>query len=317
MESWLTDKLCHLGMWLAVEVGRCALRMLPRSFFYSLSEGAANLGFYLFHGFRKRSIRNLAIAFGEQLDEREIAQITRRSLRNFFHDFVEIVIALHASPDEVRRAIPFHGREHLDAALARGKGAIALSAHLGNFFLVGTRLALEGYSTYTLVNQSENGGFPRLMDRYRLELGQKTISARPRREAAQELVQILRRNELAIVIADEYRSGSGIHVPFFNRTVLARRGPATLTLRTGAALVPIYLVRDQSGRLTLIAEPEIEPSKSGNIKNDVKENTLQITQWLERVVRAYPDQWNWMNVRWQEGPQSASIGKEHGYEGSA
>jgi KDO2-lipid IV(A) lauroyltransferase len=127
----------------------------------------------------------------------------------------------------------------------------------------------------------------------------------------------LRRNELAIIIADEYRSGDGIDVPFFGRTVTARRGPATLALRTGAAVVPVYLVRDQRGRLALNIEPEIEMSRSGDIKADVRENTMRITQWVERVVRSYPDQWNWMHVYWRQGPVGAAVGKEDGYEGFA
>jgi KDO2-lipid IV(A) lauroyltransferase len=140
----------------------------------------------------------------------------------------------------------------------------------------------------------------KLMDRYRLAVWQKTIHARPRRHASQSLVQVLRDNEIAVVIADEYRDGSGIHVPFFGRQVLARRGPATLALRTGAAVVPIYMVRDGTGRLTLVIDPEIELERSAATRAAIQENILRITQWLERVVRAYPDQWNWMNIRWQE-----------------
>lgn len=307
---WLVERLAHGGIWLAFEIGGFAVRIFPRRFLLSLSNTVADLGFYLFNGFRKRSLRNLSLALGERLDAREVAQIVRGSLRNFFRDFVEIGFALEASPEEIRAEIPLRGREHLEAALTKGNGAIALSAHLGNFFLLGTRLAVEGYPTYVLVNQPQDGLFPQLMDRYRLRVRQRTIHARPRQRASRELVRVLRRNELAIVIADEYRSGTGIHVPFFGRTVLARRGPATLALRTGAALVPVYLIRDLSGRLTLFIEPEIELVRSGRIKADVRENTLRITQWLERTVRAYPDQWNWMNIHWQQTSPSGLMRKE-------
>ena len=312
---WLLERLPHVGMWFAFEAGRFAVRNLPRRLFLVLSAAAADLGLYLFHGFRKRSIQNLTLALGDQRDSREIRAIVRRSLRNFFRDFVEIGFALESSADQIRAEIPLRGREHLNAALTKGKGVIVLSGHLGNFLLLGTRLAVEGYPTYVLVNPPKDRGLAQLRARYRLEIGQRTIHARPRQQASRELVQVLRQNELAIVIADEYRSGSGVHVPFFGRTVLARRGPATLALRTGAALVPICLVREPDGHLTLIIEPEIELSKTGGIKADVRENTLRVTQWLERTVRSYPDQWNWMNVRWQHGALDALIGKERRYEG--
>ncbi len=314
---WFLEGLAYVGVWLGLKVGNLAVKIFPRRLFLFLSDVAAIIGFYLFHSFRIRSIRNLRLALGKRLEPREIAGIVQKSLRNFFRAFVEIGFALEASSEEIRAEILLLGREHLEAALAKGKGAIVLSAHLGNFFLVGTRLAIEDYPTYVLVSQPQDGRLQQLLDRYRLKIGQRTIHARPRRDASRQLVQVLRRNDLALVIADEYRSGDGIYVPFFGRTVLARRGPATLALRTGAAVVPIYLIRDPSGRLTLIIEPEIKLLRSGDIKLDVRENTLRITQWLERTVRSYPDQWNWMNIHWKQAPLSAVIEKEHHYEGLA
>lgn len=296
----LLERLASMGLWLSIELGRLAVRIFPRRYLLSLFDGIADIGFHLFRDFRKRSINNFSSAMGEQLDAGEIAQVVHRSLRNFLRDFVEIGFVLEASREQIRAEISLQGREHLEAALARGKGVIALSAHLGNFFLVGTRLAVEDFPAHVLVNQSQEGGVPKLMDHYRLHIGQKTIHARPRHQAFLELMEVLRRNQIAIVIADEYRSGSGVYVPFFGRTVLARRGPITLALRTGATLVPVYLIREPSGKLRMIIEPEIGLARSGRIQTDVRENTLRITQWLERTVRSYPDQWNWMNVRWQE-----------------
>src|SRR3990172_295828 len=139
------------------------------------------------------------------------------------------------------------------------------------------------------------------MDDVRLQVWQRTIRARPRRAALNALNTVLRRNEIAIVVADEYRDERGIPVPLFGGNVNARRGPATLALRTGAAIVPALLVRQPDDSLKLIIEPELELARAGKSKDDVHESTLRITQWLERTVRAYPDQWNWTNIQWQDG----------------
>lgn len=304
----LLKNLAQIAPGFAVRLGLFFAKVFPRGLFLAAARAAADLGFVLFHGFRTRSVRNLTLALGDRLGAAEIAAAVRMSLRNFFRDFVEIGFALEAPVERIRAEIPLSGREHLQAALSKGNGAIALGAHLGNFFLVGTRLAAEGYPTCVLVNQPAHGYFGRFMDRCRLRIGQRTIHARPRRQAFRDLVQVLRRNEIAVVIADEYRSGSGVSVPFFGRTVMARRGPATLARRTGAALLPVYAIRRPDGGLRLIIEPEIELSKSGSIKADVNENTLRIARWLERTVRVYPDQWNWMNVRWRQAPLGAPVG---------
>jgi KDO2-lipid IV(A) lauroyltransferase len=285
-------------------------KIFPRPWLYRFTDILANLGFHLFRGFRTRSIRNLTAAGGETWSLGPVHEIVRSSLRNFFRDFVEIMYALVVPTAQLRDEIPFIGRQYLDTALAKGNGVIALGAHLGNFFLVGTRLAMEGYTTSVLISQPNDSRFTRLMDGYRMKIQQKTIHARPRREALRQLNQVLRRNEVAVVIADEYRGNNGIHVPLFGRTVLARRGPATMALRTGAAVVPVYLVRDKGRGLKMIVEPELDLIKTDRGKNVVRENTLRITRWLETTVRAYPDQWNWMSIHWQAELDSNSVAKD-------
>lgn len=309
MIQFLSDRAAYTGAWVGFRAGCLAVRIFPRPWLYRFSDTLSVLGFYLFTGFRTRSIRNVGFAFGEKLNKSEAEEIVRKSLQNFLRDFVEIAIALVIPADKLRSEIPIEGRENLDAALAKGLGAIVLSAHLGNFFLAGTRLAVENYPTYVLINQPRNSQFARFMDDYRLKVQQKTIHARPRREALRALSQVLRRNELAIVIADEYRGSNGIHVPFFGRTVLARRGPATLALRTGAAVVPAYLVHDKGQGLKLIIEPELDLIRTDKDKTAIRENTLRMTQWLERTVRAYPEQWNWMNIHWQEDMDNSPVAK--------
>jgi KDO2-lipid IV(A) lauroyltransferase len=305
-----TKKIAYLGAWMGVETGRFAVKFLPRRWLYRFSDTLAHFGFYFVRGYRQRSTKNLAGALADKLDETEIREIVRRSLQNFLRDFVEIAVALVLPAEQLRSEIPLYGRENLDAALAKGNGVIALSAHLGNFFLVGTRLAAEGYSTHVLVNQPRNGQFAKLMDHYRLQVGQKTIHARPRHDALRELGQVLRRREMAVIIADEHRKEGGIHVPFFGRTVLARRGPATIALRTGAAVVPVYLVRDDDETLKLVIEPELELVRTGKRRAAIRENTLSMTQWLERTVRNYPDQWNWMNIHWQDSASGRAAGEK-------
>ena len=310
MTVWFSERSAYMATRMSLCAGCLAVRLLRRQWLYGFADTVASIGFYLFRGFRTRSLKNVSVALAEQIGEKAARVIVRRSLRNFFRDCVEIGIALVASSNELRSEIAVAGREHLDAALAKGNGVILLSGHLGNFFLIGTRLALEGYPLHVVVNQPSHGQFAKLMDDYRLKVRQKTIHARPRPEAVRELARVLRSNGLALLIADEYRTGSGILVPFFGRSVLARRGPATLALRTGAAVVPTYLVRGAERQLQLIIEPELELVRRERNKAEIRENTLRMTQWLERTVRAYPDQWNWMTIHWQDAPEASRVSKE-------
>jgi KDO2-lipid IV(A) lauroyltransferase len=298
--SQLSGKIAHLSTWFGFKIGCGVAKVSPRTLYW-IADRLAAIGYRCFRDFRHRSVANLRIALGDRVSAVVIDAMAQRSLRNFFRSCVELLIAIESSDDEMRKQITLVGRENLDAALAKGNGVLVLSAHLGNFFLVGSRLAVEGYATSVLVNQPRDGSFAKLVDAYRLKIRQQTIHARPRREALRELSGILRKNQLAIVIVDEFRNGSGVEVPFFGGTVISRRGPATLALRTGAAIVPVYLIRQPDDGLKLIVEPELELDRSAKGSTEVQENTARVARWLERTVRDNPDQWNWMNIRhWVE-----------------
>lgn len=312
MTRWFAEKTSYAATLIGFEIGCRAARLIPRRWLFGFFDGLASLGFLLFRSYRTRSMSNLSMALangGGGLNAREIA---RRSLRNFFRACVELVISVETPDYERRAAIPIDGREHLEKALAKRRGVIILSAHLGNFFLVGMRLGVEGYPVHALINQPDDNQLAEMLDNYRLRIRLRTIHARPRRHAAQQLNAVLRRNEIAVIIADEYRTRNGVPTKLFGRTVLARRGPATLASRTGAAVVPACLVRQPDDSLRLVIEPELELARSGRGQNEISENIARMTGWLEKTVRNYPDQWNWMNIRWwgDEETQTAEVGDQ-------
>lgn len=315
MSRWFLERLAYWATRIGMRLAILAVKVFPRPVIYLTADSLALLAFYIFRAFRFRSIQNLSLAFGDTADESLIRDLAQKSLKSFFRAFAEIPIALASQTDELRDMVPVVGFEHLNTALRKGNGVILLSAHLGNFFLLGTRLAIGGYPIHVLVNQPRHGRFAQLMDEYRLRALQTTIHARPRREALRRLARVVRHNEVAIVIADEYRNTrSGIRVPFFGRAILARRGPVTLALRTGAAVVPAYVIRNEHNRLKLVIEPELELMRTERDKARIAQNTVRLTEWLEKTVRTYPDQWNWMSINWQDRSNSDLLAKKQQVE---
>jgi KDO2-lipid IV(A) lauroyltransferase len=285
-------------IWLGIEAAILTARLLPRICFLHCADFLANVAFYLCRDFRVRSMRNIAAASDGAMVTTAAERIARGSLRNFFRSFVELAYALAAPADELRGLVSISGKQHLDSALQAGSGVLLLSGHFGNFFLLGTRLALEDYVVSALVNPPKDEKLAQLMDDYRWRIGQKTIHARPREQALLDLGASLRRNEIVVMIADEYRRGKGVPVSLFGRTVIAKRGPATVALRTGAVIVPARMLRQPGGGLQLTIEPALELDRSAKGREQIETNMRRITQWLERAVREHPEQWNWMNIRW-------------------
>ena len=237
-----------------------------------------------------------AVMGGEFATKEEAKSIVRTAWRNFARGIYETVCTLHAPKESLKSIALIEGEEHLNGALAKGKGVIALSAHLGNFSIIGARLTSEGYPFSALVKQPREDRFARLIDDMRTRVGVKTISARPRRKAVNEIIRALRGNEMVLIIADEFKS-TGVEVDFFGHPSPVPRGPVTLALRTGAVILPMFMIRDRSDRLTLYIGPELDLVQSGDLQQDVNTNVTLFSRRLEEMVRRYPDQWNWLGFR--------------------
>lgn len=287
--------------WLRYRIGEFFLRgfirvfpRVPSRLMLAFTAFVSRLTLVLLWKYRRRMEENVAAGMAEAFPtSEERRRLVRSAWDHFARGVYETIAVVHSSPEKVCSAIDVQGEEFLKQALNKGKGVIALSAHLGNFTLIGARLAAAGYPFHVVVKQPRDEGLARVMDHYRTQVGAKTISARPRREAARQILRALRNNEIVLMIADEFKSG-GVEVEFLGRTAPAPRGPVTLAIRSGAAVVPMFMARDRQGRLTLHIWPEIDLIKTGDLQEDVVSNVALFARQLEAMVRRYPDQWNWL-----------------------
>lgn len=292
-----------------------ALPWMPSRLVYTFTSAVARVSFVLLWKYRRRMEQNLALAMADELPSPQQRQaVIRKAWRNFAQGILETLTLMHAPKENILAASGIEGEEHLKRALAKGKGVIALSAHLGNFTLIGIRLAAAGYPFAALIKQPRDVRFARMMDDFRTKAGMQTISAKPRREAVRGILKALRSKGIVLVIADEFKSG-GVPVEFFGLRSPAPRGPATLALRTGAATVPMYMVRDSNDRLTLYIEPEIELSRSDGLEDDVAANTVLFTRVIEAMIRRHPDQWNWLGFQ-RGGLRARGRRNVKGFKGS-
>ncbi|MBI4489019.1 MAG: lysophospholipid acyltransferase family protein, partial [Deltaproteobacteria bacterium] len=259
--------------WLRYRIGECCLRgfvfvlpRIPRRLLVLFTSAAARITFAILWRYRKRMEENLSMAMGEEfLTEEKRRTVVRMAWRNFARGVYETACTLDSSQEMICSTVVMQGEEYLKRALARENGVIALSAHLGNFTMIGARLAASGYPFSVVVKQPRDQRFARLIDHYRARVGVKTISAKPRREAVRQILRALRRNEVVLLIADEFKSGD-VEVDFLDCTVPAPRGPVTLALRTGGAVVPMFVTRDHEDLLTLRIGSEINLIKTGDLQ---------------------------------------------------
>lgn len=259
------------------------------------------LSFAILWKYRTRMEANVALALGnETTDAAEPKALVWRAWQNFARGVYDTSAVMHYSKEQFIKRISLRGEEHLRRALAKGKGVLALSAHLGGFTLIGGRLAASGYKFSVVVKHPSNARFARLLDQYRAQLGIHTISAKPRRDAVRGILKALRDNHVVLVIADEFKSGE-VMIDFFGQSCAAPRGPASLALRTGAVTLPMFAVRQPDDSFVLTIDPEIEPVHKDNLDDSVAATTLVFSRRLEAEIRRHPDQWNWLGFPRRDG----------------
>jgi KDO2-lipid IV(A) lauroyltransferase len=161
---------------------------------------------------------------------------------------------------------------------------------------VGTRIGLEGHAFHTLFRIPRDHAVEGVIKRYLPYFHQSVIPSLKKRTAVKAILEALRRNEIVHILGDNLKNGT-INALLFDHRVLSSRGPVSLALRSGAPLVPMYLIRNYHGRMQLVIEPPIEVTATGNLTTDIALNTRRVISYLEALIRRYPDQWNWLTIR--------------------
>jgi len=262
------------------------------------------IAFRLLAHYRRRMEENLALTLGKEIpSEAARKELVWRAWKNFARGVLDTTAIMHHSKERIAANVRLQGEEHLQSALAKGKGVLALSAHLGSFTMIGARLAAAGYPFSVIVKHPADERFARLTDDYRAQVGIHTIPAKPRREAVRGLLKALRENRIVLMIADEFKSGD-VMVDFFGMQLPAPRGPATLALRTGAVTLPMFATRESDDSLLLSVGAPIAAVERADLEASVVATTAVYTKHLEAAIRRYPDQWNWLGLPNRNGKKS-------------
>lgn len=291
----------QLGYSLRYRFGEYAVRgfvntmpWIPCRLLIRLTSFCAWVTYVVLWKYRVRMEQNLAqTKIGGDMTRAARKGLTWRAWFNLARTVLDTGAMIHFSKEQTISVISLQGEEYLRRALVRGKGVIALSAHLGAFSLIGARLHAAGYPFSAVVKLPRHARFARLIQHYCTRLGVETISARPRAKAVRGMIKALRENRVVLVIADEFKA-KGVGVSFLGRPMAVPRGPASLALRTGAVTLPMFALRRPDGSICLSIEPEIPPVEAEDVSTRVAATTALFTRRLEEAIWSNPDQWNWL-----------------------
>jgi KDO2-lipid IV(A) lauroyltransferase len=277
------------------------LGWLPRRLAVATGRGVARIAYGLSDRLRRTGFRNLELAFPE-MDERERERILRGCFTSLGRLLGEFSQFPRATPESLRRIVECQGLENLQAAREHGRGVILFTGHLGAWELSSFALSAFGYPLSFLVRRIDNPRVEQMIEKTRTRFGNRSID---KRAAMRPMLRTLRAGGTLGTLVDlNTQPHEGIFVDFFGIPASTTSGLAALALRTGAAVLPVFVPWDEKQqRFTLRIDPPLTITPTGNQTEDVRQLTALFTSVVESYVRRYPEQWLWIHKRWNTRPE--------------
>ena len=278
-----------------------SLGLLPRNLAKYVARAVAVAAYCLAARLRRRAHRNLSLALPE-LDSRKRSAIVKGVFRNLGNLLAEFSQFPKLTPSSIMDLVVYDGFDNYKAAADRGRGVLFLTGHFGNWELCAFAHGLYGNRLNFLMRPIDNPLLDRMITRYRSLSGNHTID---KNNAVKPVLKALAVAEAVGFLIDvNTLPNQGVFCDFFGIPACSTTGLAVFALRTGAPVVPGFLLWDQElGKYRLRFDPEIEIERTGDFKEEVAVNTARFTGVIEEYARRYPEQWLWIHRRWKTRPE--------------
>ena len=279
-----------------------AVNLFPEALSLWMGRNLGKIAYYFDFDHRRIALENLHIAFGGEKSEREIRSIAKAHFLNLGMTTIEFLRLPNMDMNAFQDKVKIEGLEICKKALDNKKGILLLLSHFGNWELMGLMSKVLGTSIAVVARpMKKNKRVNRLVEEIRTGTGLEVI---PTEKASRKVIRVLSQNRMVGILIDQRAKRSeGVSIDFFGKKAPSTPALAILAMRTGAPVLPVFMVRNGNRRHHLLIQKPLQMANTGNIKKDVESNTQLMNQTLESMIRQYPDQWFWVHRRWERKKQ--------------
>jgi Kdo2-lipid IVA lauroyltransferase/acyltransferase len=274
--------------------------VLPRQAARRLGAGVGMLAWALFPRLRRVGQRNLAMVYSDWPPERRTKTL-RQLYRTLGWQLAEFCHLSRYTRENVASFTRCEGLEHYLEARDQGRGVLIITGHLGAWELSSFYHSLMGYPMSMVIRRLDNPLVDSLVNQVRCLHGNRVLH---KDDFARGLLSAMRAGETVGILMDTNMTPpQGVFVPFFGIDACTASGLARVALRTGAAVLPGYMVWEEAEKKYVLRfEPPIPLQRTGDEEADIVSNTARFTHAIEKAVRSYPEQWLWLHRRWKTRP---------------
>jgi len=269
------------------------LCLLPYPLVLWIGSGIGMIHWALGSSPRRRAQQQLQDRLG--VTAAEAALICRRVFRNIGRTLVEILYIPALTPDKLERWVTIENPHYLREAMAAGHGAVILTAHFGNWEWMAARLVRAGFPLAAIAETQPAAGIDRLLNEYREQVG---LAPYAKGNALIAAMKALKKGNALGFLADQDAKANGVFVDFFGRPASTPQGPAVFALRSGAPIVPAFIVRQAKRGHRIILSPPLYGDPAADSTAEIAQMTELMTKVMEDRIRSHPDHWWWFQRRW-------------------
>ncbi len=286
-----------MGNYYLYRTAKFLAKILPLGVSSALVSFLCDMHFCFSKADRQAVENNLKIVL--KTDHVPSAQV-RAVFRNFGKYLLEFfTMTNYLRPAFVESNVHINNVEYLSRVLEKGKGGIVVSAHLGNWEMGGTILPLVGFPLSIVALAHKDPRVNALFNAQREAFGAVIIQTDV---AVRRVVEHLRQNRLVAILVDRDFGNRGLMMDFFGRQTMVPKGAAFFSIKTGAPIIPLFILRTAEGRFEINIHPPIEPPHvpEGKITDEAaKEYIQKYLTIIEDEIKKDPSQWLLFREFWR------------------
>lgn len=278
-------------------LGQLLALSLPLSMAYRIAVLVSDIRYLYAKKDRETVKENLKAIFPDKSDK-ELKLIRIATFRNFAKYLVDFFRFSKLDKEYIKNNIKLENIRYIDEALSKGKGVIITTAHLGNWELGGVVISLLGYPFWVVALPHKHKRVDNFFNFQRESKGIKVIPLG--KQTVKDCLNVLKERKIVALVGDRHFGERGMMLDFFGRPALFPHGPAVFSLKTGAPIVPGFMLRNDDDTFTFKFEKPIELTPTGDKTMDALELTRRYISIFENYIRVYPEQWYMFRRFWAE-----------------
>lgn len=283
---------------LAFRFATVVIPLFPRFLIICVTWLVGSITYYVAPRERKVGMANLNTVFGDSKSISEKRRILKSSLICFARTMADI---FWFSMNTEYRLKKFQNFIPDSGAYFEEKAHVIITAHAGNWELIGLESGLLGINVASVAAITKNNAVDKLLNTLREKTGMTII---PREGAMRTLISRFRNKGKAAFVLDQNTSerDGGIWIEFLGMPTPVSSAPAHLAYRTGTDIIFAFSQPLANGTYEAQTGQVITPPLYDKEKDPgkvVTELTQQIMDVISERIRAHPESWLWSYKHWK------------------